>query len=310
MTLKWRDRVIRVSKRASPWASTLALAGLIALGIAAVLPASVHAQAAAGTSSVEWVFLDATGKPLPFKTDDEIEEFLLTATIVEMEEIPVGITDPRKARLEKNGIQLYACFRDVDIHRRQETLPGIGIRRNWRDCCKFECAAYRLGKLLGLRNIPPVVMREIKGKEITLQIWVEGALMETDRASQKINPPNPWRHGMQWQVMHVFDALIHNDDRNAGNMLYDRDWKLWLIDHTRCFPQISDLPKTLKVKHCEKNLWENLQNLDEEVVKERLDEYLESAELKALFQRREKLVQYIEDQIEQRGERQVLFSFY
>jgi hypothetical protein len=161
-----------------------------------------------------------------------------------------------------------------------------------------------------VNNIPPVVMREIKGEEITLQIWLEGALMEKDRASQKKNPSNPWRHGMQWQVMHIFDALVHNDDRNAGNMLYDKDWKLWLIDHTRCFPRISDLPQNLKVKHCERNLWENLQGIDEDALEERLAPYLESAELKALFKRRTKLIKHIEELIEQRGEKRVLFSFY
>ena len=110
--------------------------------------------------------------------------------------------------------------------------------------------------------------------------------------------------------MQVFDALIHNDDRNGGNFLYDQDWNLWLIDHTRCFPRISELPKPLKIQHCERNLWNKLQSLEEESVKERLGPYLESAELKALFKRREKLIKYLEDQISQRGERQVLFSFY
>ena len=285
--------------------------GCISVAVLAVLLMTGAATPAhAGTSAENQVWIGPDGKPLPFRTNEEIEEFLLAAEIVEMEEIPVGITDPRKALLEKDSIQLSACYRDVDIYRRQETLPGIGVRRNWRDCCKFECAAYELGKLLGLNNIPPVVMREIKGEEITLQIWLEGALMETDRANLKKNPPNPWRHGMQWQVMHIFDALIHNDDRNAGNMLYDKDWKLWLIDHTRCFPRISDLPQNLKVKHCERNLWENLQGIDEDALEEHIAPHLESAELKALFKRRTKLIKHIEELIEQRGEKRVLFSFY
>jgi hypothetical protein len=50
--------------------------------------------------------------------------------------------------------------------------------------------------------------------------------------------------------------------------------------------------------------------LEEEVLKERLSAYLESAELRALFKRRTKLIDYIKELIEQRGERQVLFSFY
>ena len=179
----------------------------------------------------------------------------------------------------------------------------------WRDCCLFECAAYQLGKLLGLRNIPPVVRRQIKCTEGTLQIWVEQALMESDRARQRIAAPDSWRFGMQWQVKDVFDALVHNDDRNGGNFLYDRDWKLWLIDHTRCFPLISELPKSIRIKYCERSLWEKLQSLDEALVEERLSPYLESDELNALFKRKEKLIRYIQEQIEQRGEDQVLFTF-
>ena len=40
--------------------------------------------------------------------------------------------------------------------------------------------------------------------------------------------------------MRVFDELIANTDRNQGNMLIDKQWKLWLIDHTRGFRTTSD----------------------------------------------------------------------
>jgi hypothetical protein len=35
--------------------------------------------------------------------------------------------------------------------------------------------------------------------------------------------------------MALFDQLIFNDDRNQGNMLIGKDWKVWLIDHTQDF---------------------------------------------------------------------------
>jgi len=256
------------------------------------------------------IWIGPNGDQLPFKTNAEIEEFLRTANVVKVEEIPVGVTDPRKVWLEKDGIQAKACFRDVDISERKMVLPRKGVRKNWRDCCMFECAAYELAKLLGLNNIPPVVMRTVKGTDGTLQIWLENATMETDRAKRSVYPPNAWRHKMQWQVMHVFDALINNDDRNAGNILYDSDWNVWMIDHTRSFSRISDLPRPVNIRHCERGLWEKLRNLDEEEIGETIGEYVQSAELKALFKRQDKLVAHIEDQIDQRGEKQVLFSFY
>jgi len=283
------------------------LVGFFSIGSVAAMPLAVPSPATE-TGARTWI--GPSGDPLPFTTNAEIENFLRTAKVVQMEEIPVGVTHPRKVWLEKEGIQAKACFRDVDIFQRKAVLPRKGVRKNWRDCCMFECAAYELAKLLGLNNIPPVVMREIKGTPGTLQIWVENATMETDRARQSIYPPNAWRHKMQWQVMRVFDALIYNDDRNAGNILYDSDWNVWMIDHTRAFSRISDLPKSNQIRHCERALWEKLRNLDEEEVDQRIGEYVESGELKALFKRQEKLVAYIEEQIAQRGEKQVLFSFY
>ena len=35
--------------------------------------------------------------------------------------------------------------------------------------------------------------------------------------------------------MKLFDQLIANIDRNQGNLLYDADWHLFLIDHSRAF---------------------------------------------------------------------------
>jgi hypothetical protein len=280
--------------------------GVFALGAAVAMP--MEAENPASESS-GWIWIGPSGNPLPFQTAAEVEEFLRTAEVVEMEEIPVGVTHPRKVLLEKHGIRVRACFRDVNIFQKKAVLPGKGVRTNWRDCCMFECAAYQLAKLLGLNNVPPVVMRNIKGTRGTLQIWLEKATMETDRAKQSVYPPNRWRQKMQWQVMRVFDALIYNDDRNAGNILYDSDWNVWMIDHTRSFARVSNLPEPNQIRHCERQLWEKLRSLDEDEVGERIGEYVESAELKALFKRHEKLMAYIEDQIEQRGEKQVLFSF-
>jgi hypothetical protein len=279
---------------------------LVTLAVGLLPALTVQAEEA---SKAERIWIGPDGSPLPFRTYEEVEQFLLTAEVIDMEEIPVGVTDPRRALLEKDGIQARAIFRDVDIFERQISLPNKGVRRNWRDCCMFECAAYELAKMLGLKNIPPVVMRKVKGDKGTLQIWMEQSMMETDRAKNKTKPPNAWKHKMQWQVIRVFDALIYNDDRNAGNVLYDSDWNVWMIDHTRSFARISDLPKPNLIQFCERDLWQALQSLDEEVVKERLKDYLKSGELKSMFKRREKLVAYLEDRIEQHGEKKVLFSF-
>ena len=86
--------------------------------------------------------------------------------------------------------------------------------------------------------------------------------------------------------MRVFDALVYNDDRNAGNILSDSAWNVWMIDHTRSFSRISDLPEPNQINDFEGNLWERLCHLDEEEVKKTIEAYVQSPELKALFKRR------------------------
>jgi len=172
----------------------------------------------------------------------------------------------------------------------------------------FECAAYQLSRMLGLDNVLPAVQREIEHEEGVLLIWLENSLMERRRARLNLNPPDPRRHEMQMDVLRVFDALVHNDDRNPTNIIYDPAWKLWMLDHTRCFPRVSDLPEPNQVRRCERSLWENLQNLDDEVVEQELKRYLKKAEIKALLKRREKLIRYVQDLIDKRGETAILFT--
>jgi hypothetical protein len=287
--------------------SVLLFTGLV--GSISPLLSQADSSNAISASSERQAWMGPAGKPLPFKTHDEIKDFLLTAKVIRIEEIPVGVTEPRKVLLEKNGVQVHSCFKTVNIHKGETILflPEPNRRLHWRDCCMFECAAYELSRMLGLDNVLPVVQREIEEEEGVLLIWLENALMERERAKLNVNPPDLKRHEMQMDVLRVFDALVHNDDRNPTNILYDPEWKLWMLDHTRCFPRVSDLPETNQVKRCERRLWRNLQNLNDEVVKEALTKFLKKAEIKALLKRRDKLINYIQDLIDKRGETVVLF---
>ena len=107
--------------------------------------------------------------------------------------------------------------------------------------------------------------------------------------------------------MRVFDNLINNIDRNQTNILIDQNWRLILIDHTRTFARDTSLPNPEKISHCSRGLWHSLRHLDEVVVRNRLSPYLSKLEIDALFVRRDRLVQLIQDLIEQEGEENVLF---
>ena len=61
--------------------------------------------------------------------------------------------------------------------------------------------------------------------------------------------------------MKMFDNLIHNPDRNAGNLIVDDDWNLYLIDHSRAFITEKKLPFTMV--RIDAELWDKMLALDE-----------------------------------------------
>lgn len=271
------------------------------------LAISFLGSALGGSVLFEWK--DDSGQPLPFQSQEEVEHFLRTAEIVKIEGIKEGTTKPRRVILERNGVRMKACFRDVHVYKKMERLESGAIKYDFRDEAVYEIAAYEFGKLLGLKNIPPTVLREVKGKKGTLQAWVEGCMMEKDRQKKNIQPPRTWNWVMQNQIMQLFDQLIWNDDRNLGNVLIDSDWKLWLIDHTRSFRTYKQLQGEESIKFCEKNVWVRLKSLDQNVVEEQLAPYLNSSQINSLMKRQELLVEYLQKIIDERGEKKVLFSY-
>jgi hypothetical protein len=285
----------------------------VVVSLPAFVGESVSAQETATaepSAKTSQVWKGPDGEALPFDSNEEIREFLRTAEIIDIEEIPEGVTDPRRVLLEKDGIQMRAIFRDVNISKSRG--PGMEGRQrlNFRDCCVFEVAAYEVAQMLGLDNVPPAVQRKVQSKNGTLQIWVEGAITEKTRLKEGISPASPWHHAMQHQTMKAFDNLVYNEDRNQGNVLYDENWKLWMIDHTRAFRLDRELPKPEEIQLCEKGLWERLQSLDESALTDRLDDLLKGSEIKALLARKNALIEHIRKLIEEKSEKRALFTYY
>lgn len=284
---------------------------------AQTVAASAPAPAAAVSSSAEptagaalrrkWA--DPDGQPLPFATDDELLEFLRTARVLKISSIPEGITRPRKVLLEKDGVRMHAVFRDIDEEKASAQLAMGGMQFFFRDCFIFEPAAYELSRLMGLNNVPPAVLRTIEGKKGSLQAWVENAITETSRKKKNVRPPDEQQRAKQIHNMWTFDALVFNTDRNSGNILYDKDWKLWLIDHTRAFRRFDELQRPIQASRCDRKLWERLQHVEDATISERLKPYLTSWEITGLLKRRQKLVEHLRKLISERGEAKVLFDY-
>ena len=117
---------------------------------------------------------------------------------------------------------------------------------------------------------------------------------EMERQKQKVSPPDkvPWN--AQLHILRVFDELIANTDRNQGNMLIDKRWKLWLIDHSRAFRTSSDLQKPRSIRRCERTLLAKMKTLTLEDLQAQLNDYLTEHEIESILARRDKLVAHVE----------------
>lgn len=276
---------------------------LLASGIALPLDAP-QAVAAVSRSPGSAALQGPAGRP--FASDAEAIDFLRHAEVVSLERIPDGVTHPRKVLLETDGVRAYAVFRDVEVSRDAIWLSDGTFHMRLRDSALFEVAAYRMAGLLGLDNVPPTVLRSIRNTKGSLQLWVEGAMTERHRRKNGLRPPDYGAWLAQMRTMALFDFLVGNIDRHVGNYLLDARGKIWFIDHTRAFQLFLAHWSPRRVAMCERHLWERLQALDEDLLRDTLSDVLTAFEIEKLVERLAALVSHIREQIAQRGESAVI----
>lgn len=257
------------------------------------------------------VFLGSNDEPLPFQEVDRILELLRSAREIASEPIGHGVTKAHRLTLRaRDGVEVRAAFHDVARNERKiKHLPNDNVVGYLRDHYTSQIAAFRLGRLLELDNIPPTVMRRSNGVEGSAQLWIENSLMEKERQEKGIKPADRTLWNQLYADMRVFDNLINNIDRNTGNMLVDSFGYLWLIDHTRAFGRDRSLPRPETISRCSNRLYEAIKSLDEAAVESELGELLAKGEIKAIFARRSRLLQKLDERIEVRGANQVLFDY-
>ncbi len=302
------------SVRASLFSAVVAAPARLAPAAAATLIATATlalvgppTEVIAAVAAQDEIWRDVDGNPLPFQDAAAVSEFLRTADVVDNDKIDIGITGPRRLVLEQDGVRAYAAFRAVDEEHTRVRMPDGSYYQKLRDFSGFEVAAYEISKLLGMDNVPPAVHRRLNRDRGTAQIWVNDTMMEQDRVKQGLRSPDfvGWRR--QTQEMTVFDELIGNIDRNPGNLLIDKDWKVWLIDHTRGFQQGDELRAPEKIIWVRTAFWEALQALDRDTVTEKTGDVLDGPVINDIFKRRDQLVAHIEALIQERGSEAVLY---
>jgi hypothetical protein len=256
--------------------------------------------------TVDAVYLDSrerlVDRPL---TDAEWEDALAHGEIVKTEEIGIGITKPKRLTLSYNGRTVRAAWKAVEIQEKELTrFATSGGQFQFTDTWKFERPAYLLDRKLGLNMTPPVVEREVDGTRGALVAWVEGSFNEQERRDRKLEPPDPTSYARQHEVMRVFDALIGNPDRNLGNQLTTPwDFRLHLIDHTRGFVLTRTLTEPFEkgAIGLPRPLYEAIRALDPKDVETLLSGMVSATRLKAMFARRDRIIDRIDREVAAHG---------
>ncbi len=227
-------------------------------------------------------------------TDDDLEVFLAEAPVINSEELGMGVTQPRRLTLSKDGLTLRGVFKGEDT----DTSGGTGTRRDFRlnisDSYRNDIAAYRLDKYLGIDLIPVTVEREFDGETGALQFWVENSISDLERRQQNVPIFPVCDLQEQYDLMRVFDVLIYNEDRNQSNVLFDREKGLVrLIDHSRAFRTHKGRPALYEDSRLRipPGLAERLRALDRETLHELLGSLLKKKQLRAILKRRDQILE-------------------
>src|SRR5947208_10527661 len=242
-------------------------------------------------------------------TKEQVKQFLQTAEVIKSKPSSKGITHPWRLTLSNGAITHDASFQSIDEHKSEMKLASGKVEIDFVDSYKYNIAAYQLAELLGLDDMLPVyVERKWQGRTGSLSWWLPAKMDEVERHKQKLTAPDTDAWNNQMYKIRVFDQLIYDTDANLTNVLIGEDWKIWRVDFTRAFRLYKDLkdPKANLVR-CDHQLLERLKALNGDEVAERTKHYLTKDEVKAVMARRDKIVEYFQKLISEKGENEVLY---
>jgi len=243
---------------------------------------------------------------------DKWEEFLSTASIIAREQRSGrdAVTSPWILTLEKDGRTQRALWKNPE---------GLlqGFAEDWR----WEIAAYRLDKYLGLHMIPPTVEKILDGTPGSCQLWVESQMSLREKTKRGIKtPPDKARAWVRTAYLQqAFDNLIANEDRHQGNVLVTEDWRAILIDHSRTFRtsrnfrtgliyEDKDAEAPTVMLQLPRRFVDRLGRLSLEVMKSIAGDYLTAKEMESVLARRDLLLRLIGSRIRKFGEDKVLYD--
>ena len=242
---------------------------------------------------------------------EEAERFLRTAKIVSSKSFKTkAVTRPKKVELTDGEQNHFALFKTIDESAPVKHLGRGETELQFSDCFEYEIAAYELDKLLGLGIVPPTIRRRIGTQVGSLSLWIEGAMTEWERLNvRKIHPPDMADWNEQMYTIRLFLQLIYDTDyNNINNLLVTPDWKIYKIDASRAFRNHKELRREGSLERFSRRVLTSLRALTEEDLEENLDRWLTKAQLKALWVRRNLILELADRRVAEEGEEAVLFD--
>ncbi len=271
---------------------------LVAALFGAFLSGVVVAQqpAATGTTSQATASQPAPAQAAaPKLTDAEMEDFLLHAKVIKTKSASKGITGSMRATLTDGKITHDAHIQNIDERQQQFTGSSGGVEFDFRDSWTFNVVGYKVDRLIGMNMVPVSVERRWNYKDAAFTWWLDDVLMdEQERLKRKQEPLDVGAWNQQMQMVRVFDELIANVDRNLGNLIITKDWRLWPIDHTRAFRTNRELKKPANVTRADRAVVERMKVLDKETLSKATSKYLTGYQIDAILARRDAIIKRLE----------------
>ncbi len=220
-----------------------------------------------------------------------------------------AVTEPWVLDLELDGEKFRAIWKNP-----------LGRMKGFLESWKWEIAAYRIDKLIGLNMVPVTIEKRFQGDLGSCQIWIEDTRTLKVIGDQKIKTPSykidPKNKSLFKQ--RAWDNLIYNQDRHLNQFLMTEDWRMLLIDHSRSFASSKASMRRLiydekfnegprLMKELPRTLYENIKTLTAEKIKGAVGDYLTDEEISAVLVRRDLVVAWVDNYIKKMGEDKVLY---
>jgi hypothetical protein len=120
-------------------------------------------------------------------------------------------------------------------------------------------------------------------------------------------------------IVRAFDCLIANDDRTQQNILFNTEWRVILIDHSRAFRSTKEhkerlvygkngIKGALLIRRLPRTFLEKVKALNFDNLMQALKPFLKKKEIKAILLRKELFLKEIQEMIKEQGEDKVLYS--